>query len=74
MELWKSIESGDVGQEAVLEWLGEARTEALQAAAAELVVDLAVAGFFCPARYLNTLLARVWLFSFIKLLADEAST
>ncbi|KAK9916244.1 hypothetical protein WJX75_000426 [Coccomyxa subellipsoidea] len=45
-------------QEAVLEWLGEARTEALQAAAAELVVDLAVAGFFCPARYLNTLLAR----------------
>ncbi|BDA40350.1 probable mediator of RNA polymerase II transcription subunit 12 at N-terminal half [Coccomyxa sp. Obi] len=46
-------------QEAVVQWLGELQTTSrLEEAAAELAVDLAIAGLFCPGRYLSTLLAR----------------
>ncbi|CAL8467360.1 g6897 [Coccomyxa elongata] len=51
--------SEPVLQEAVLEWLGEPQTSSrLEEAAAELVVDIATSGLFCPGRYLSTLLAR----------------
>jgi hypothetical protein len=45
-------------QEAVVQWMGE-QNMARDKAAAELVVDLAVAGLFCPSAYLVTLLGRV---------------